>query len=75
MWAKGMQQITDGGHGQMSVDMALETYMSHWGTGWKFPGNTGNQTPVSNTPCYLFISHVIIVIPSWCFSIGKVLVK
>ena len=28
-WAIGMQQITAGGHGQMSVDMALETYMSH----------------------------------------------
>lgn len=28
-WAKGMQQITAGGHGQMTVQNALETYMSY----------------------------------------------
>ena len=28
-WAKGMQQITAAGQGQMTVDMAVETYMSH----------------------------------------------
>ena len=28
-WVKGMQQITAAGQGQMTVDMAVETYMSH----------------------------------------------
>ena len=28
-WAKGMQQIIAGGHGQMTVQNALETYMSY----------------------------------------------